>query len=269
MRNRQTGRGNIASTAMIAVAVVLMLLAGVSIFVSCQTREKGVQPFTSVPPAPTTTAVPTTTTPPVPSLAKTQPTVKTSKSSKPSKASASTSSSVRQCRAGWPKSFTWPDLGISKAPIEKIGSTGGVPDAPTDKTHIGVYQQVVNGRTWGHLPGQGLGNVIMDGHTYGDDSAVFKSNADKFVHVSSTFWFTMQNGSVCEYRVTRVWHQLSKASAQKDAAHPLFSDVAKTQGFYNLSRSTEQVFGMTCAGSYNEAGTHHLYETAWYAKPIN
>lgn len=248
-RNRPSGSRRRAAILAVSIIVFALLAAG-TYFLVAQPIQKS---ETGVVPVKVATSSPIATPTPIPAQVSSTP----------------TSPPARECTAGWPTSFSWPDLGIVNAPIERIGSSGGVPDAPSDKVAIGIYREAINGRDWGHLPGEGLGNVIFDGHTYGDDSAVFKSNADEFIHEGSDFWFTMDNGSVCKYRVTQVWHQLAKDAAQADASHELFSTVAVREKFYDLDRPTEQLLGMTCSGAFNAEDTHHLYETAWFATPIN
>jgi hypothetical protein len=251
-RHRQ--KGSRKATAWLAVALVLLLLGtgsmGIWLLVAkpIQKVEAGVVPIVATPSATPTPSAPFPPVVPDPTPTPSQP-------------------PARECKAGMPAGFTWDDLGISNAPIEKVGANDqNVLQPPNSKHTIGVFYEPQKGR--GHLPGQGLGNIIMEGHTYADDSSVFRHNADDFIHEGSVFWFTMDNGSVCKYQVSKVFHQL-KDDPPAMPGHEMFADVSQREGFYDLTRTSEQLVGMTCAGEFNADHTHHLFQTVWFAQPIN
>ena len=185
-----------------------------------------------------------------------------------------TTSPQRECRPGTPVSYTYPALGITNLPVVELGvDSTGVPVAPPEdpegRKEIAIFRMPWHGGVAGHLPGEGKGNIISGGHTFLDGTGAYPADADSIIAVGQQFWYTMDNGSACEYRITQVWHQLAKYPENADATHPYFDDVEKQEGFYDLNWPTERVFGMTCSGAFDPSETHHLYETAWFATPIN
>ena len=145
------------------------------------------------------------------------------------------------------------------------------PDAPVSKNDIAVVKTgtLFDNKTSPALPGQGYGNIIAEGHTYFDNSAVFKQDAGDHVKVGSTFWFDMDNGSRCEYRVTQFWTSLAKDGVTLRAGQQTFTDVATKEGFYEPHPGHEQVLMMTCDDAIDPATGHHTGELAVLATPIN
>ncbi|WP_226531862.1 class F sortase [Microbacterium paraoxydans] len=163
--------------------------------------------------------------------------------------SKSPDQSTDVCREGEPVHFVWPDLDVDAA-IERVGlDAEGALAPPTSKDTIGWYEP-------GWKPGSGHGNILIEGHTYTDDSAVFTETFGEDVSKGSRFWFEMDNGSRCEYEVTELF-----LSIDKDEEFPA---VAVEHGFFNAT-GEERVFGVTCSGEF--VGDSHLDVDAFYAEP--
>lgn len=163
---------------------------------------------------------------------------------------------ARTCQAGTPVRFVWKSPGVSiNASIEKTGLEGADHHlaAPKSKHTIGLYDL-------GPWPGRGKGNVLIGGHTYTDDSAVFKENFSKKIALGQVFSFVMDNGSTCTYKVTKIWEYVAKAGQ--------YESLVMSEGWYNFN-GPEQVFGVTCQGSWDEAVLSHKDVTTWIATPIN
>lgn len=154
------------------------------------------------------------------------------------------------CHEGEPLRFVWPDLDIN-ASIEHVGlDKRGALAPPKGKDTIGWYAP-------GWKPGSGHGNIIIEGHTYGDDSAVFKESFGETASEGTRFWFEMDNESRCEYRVTELF-----LSIDKDEEFPA---AAIEHGFFDASGG-ERVFGVTCSGEI--VGDSHANVDAFYAEPV-
>lgn len=168
---------------------------------------------------------------------------------------------ARTCEVGTPVRFVWPDMGVDTT-IEQIGvdydepkdSDGNYPlGNPKDKDKIGWFK-------YGPKPGENNGNVIIDGHTYRDGTAVFKPDFSSKVKVGSRYAIVVDNGAKCTYEVTEVFRAINKLEE-----YPAM--VAKHK-FYAMD-GPEQSFGVTCSGSYNSERRTHEDVTAWFAKPVN
>jgi sortase (surface protein transpeptidase) len=152
----------------------------------------------------------------------------------------------------------WRSPGIAiDAPIVKIGLDDdgnlGSPSA-ADKKKVGLY-------TDGPMPGSGVGNVLIDGHTYRDNSAVFKENFSQKLAKGAVLSFVMDNGSSCSYKVIKVWPGISKKGSE-------YANLVKSEKFYDFT-GPEQVFGVTCTGSWNAFARSHEAVAAFIATPIN
>ena len=166
-----------------------------------------------------------------------------------------TTAKPRACRAGLPVRVVWNSPGINvNASIEKVGlDDSGNLGAPDSKKTIGWYSP-------GPKPGEGRGNVLIDGHTYTNNSAVFKENFALQVKKGMIVSLLIDNGSTCSYKITKVWPNI-----QKDGEYPRY--VAREK-FYDFS-GPEQLFGVTCSGSWNAIARSHEAVTAFMAAPIN
>ena len=220
------------------------------------------QPFQTRVHTPVTSAAPTSTTS-VPSTPRaTAPTPRPTASSTPSLTASPTtpvstpsSSPVRTCLAGRPVRVEWESPGISvNAEVEHVGLDGdGNLAAPESKHTIGWYSP-------GPQPGSGRGNVLIDGHTYTDNSAVFKEDFAAVIRRGMVVSLVMDNGSTCSYQITKVWPNI-----QKKGEYPQY--VAR-EGFYDFE-GPEQLLGVTCSGSWNAIARSHEAVTAFMATPIN
>jgi hypothetical protein len=154
--------------------------------------------------------------------------------------------------------MTWRSLGISiDAPVVKIGlDAEGNLGSPSreDRSKIGFYAA-------GPKPGSGIGNVLINGHTYRDNSAVFKEKFSEKVAKGEVLSLTMDNGSTCSYKITKVWPGISKKGSA-------YADLVKSEKFYDI-KGPEQLFGVTCSGSWNAFARSHEAVTAFIATPIN
>lgn len=251
MRNRYHEDGRRRHAALWVVLMIVCALVAtaglVGAYVSyANSHHPGTQPY-----AEPSTAAAKPSTPTVSPAPSTTPTVVT-----------------RQCRPGWPTSFTYDALGI-KASTEAVAMEHNKkfiwPDAPESKDTIAI---VKNGTlnddvTRPALPGEGYGNIIAEGHTYDDNTAVFKQDADSHAAVGQTFYFDMDNGSRCEYQVVSVWTKLAK----QGSAPGSFADIAAQEEFYEPHPGHEQVLLMTCDDAMVDG--HHIGELAVLATPIN
>jgi len=112
---------------------------------------------------------------------------------------------AQACRAGEPERLVIPTLGIDAA-FEKVGlasKPGRVPlGDPTDSRRAGWYAA-------GPRPGSKTGTVLTNGHTQRNGPTIFHDDFAQRIAVRQLVTLKQHNGSVCSYRVTRVWHELS------------------------------------------------------------
>ena len=149
------------------------------------------------------------------------------------------------CRPGPPSRVVYPALGVDAA-VERIGlegdgSTGGQGARrlgnPTDIRRVGWYAD-------GPQPGSGTGTVLLDGHTYRDGSAVFGEDFPTRVCAGQVVQTVQHDGSVCSYRVDRVWPAVD---ARAD-----YPTIVASQGLYDRS-GPERLFLATCGGRWDAA----------------
>ena len=154
-----------------------------------------------------------------------------------------TSRSPASCRGGEPKRLRIPALGVD-APFERVGldragrrdANGSLPlGTPTDRTHAGWYAA-------GPRPGSGTGTVLVDGHTYRDGSAIFQEDFAGRIATGQLIQLRQDNGSVCSYRVTRVWREISSAQA--------YPRLIASQHLYDFN-GPERLLLATCGGTWN------------------
>ena len=105
-----------------------------------------------------------------------------------------------------------PALGVD-APFEQIGlDEAAAPDDqgrqplgnPTDRTKAGWYAE-------GPRPGDGRGTVLTNGHTYRDNSAIFKEDFSSRIDEGQVIHVAQDNGSTCSYRIDRIWREVDAA----------------------------------------------------------
>ncbi|GAA1977012.1 hypothetical protein GCM10009817_16680 [Terrabacter lapilli] len=149
------------------------------------------------------------------------------------------------CRVGAPERLRIPALGVD-APFERIGlDQGGRRDAngqaplgtPTDRTKAGWYAA-------GPRPGSGKGTVLIDGHTYRDGSAIFTEDFARRIATGQLIQLRQDNGSVCSYRITKVWRTISSAHA--------YPQLIASQHLYDFA-GPERLLLATCGGTWDPA----------------
>lgn len=158
------------------------------------------------------------------------------------------------CQAGVPNRIVWPDMGID-ATFEQtsLDSLGRVAP-PQDKTKMGWYRGLSK-------PGQRDGSVVILGHTWPDNTAVFKEGFDTTLRLGSEFTLHTDTGGACRYRVSLKLTGLNKLTD----AYP--QAVAK----YNLyaTAGPERVVGTTCTGRFDNSARSHVANSVFAADLIN
>lgn len=95
-----------------------------------------------------------------------------------------------------PSALAIPALGVD-SPVVKLGlepdGTLGTP-ADADKTRAGWYPTV--------LAGSARGTVLMDGHTYHDNTALFKTSFSQSARVGMTMQLSCADGRTFTYAVS-------------------------------------------------------------------
>lgn len=164
------------------------------------------------------------------------------------------------CTAGAPRRVVYPALGVDAA-VERIGlDTEHPPDAqgrrrlgnPSDTSRVGWFAD-------GPRPGDGQGTVLLDGHTYRDGSAVFGEDFATRARAGQVVQTVQADGSVCSYRVERVWAAVSSAR-----------DYPRIIGSEHLYDRTgpERLFLATCGGSWNAAARNYDDISVLVAVPV-
>lgn len=194
--------------------VVLALAAAAVIFI--------VQPFQD--PDPPATARTTATSNPT--------------ASKTSKTRAATSAATSGTRAGViPTRLVIPDLQVDAAVVQVGLDEYGNLGAPShdQRTKAGWY-------ALGPRPGDGRGNVLMDGHTFVNDSAIFKSDFAEKIHVGMAISVAGADGVAHRYTATTVLPAVNK----KDE----YPGVVGQYKLYDFA-GPERLVIVTCSGSFN------------------
>lgn len=164
------------------------------------------------------------------------------------------------CRVGDPKRLVIRALHVD-APFERIGlDAKAAPDAqgrqplgtPKDRTKAGWYAA-------GPRPGSGTGTVLTNGHTYRNDSAIFKEDFAARIAVGQRIDVRMDNGSVCSYAVSRVWRDVPKTD---------YPQLVTSQHLYDFS-GPERLFLTTCGGSWNSLAQNYDDNSLVIATPVN
>lgn len=147
------------------------------------------------------------------------------------------------CRPGAPQRVVYPALGVDAA-VERIGLDLGTPaDAdgrrrlgnPSDTSRVGWYAD-------GARPGAGKGTVLLNGHTYRDGSAVFGEDFPERVRPGQVIQTIQTGGSVCSYRVDRVWPAVD---ARRD-----YPRIVTSERLYDAN-GPARLFLATCGGRWN------------------
>jgi len=165
------------------------------------------------------------------------------------------------CRVGTPARLIIPALDVDAA-FERIGlDQSAPPDAdgrrplgnPTDRTKAGWYAA-------GPRPGSGTGTVLTNGHTFRDNSAVFKEDFASRMAVGQRIDVRQDNGSLCSYRVDRLWREVN---AKRD-----YPRIVTSQKLYDFS-GPERLFLTTCGGSWNASTQNYDDISLLIATPVN
>jgi len=176
-------------------------------------------------------------------------------------AARSSGQSRRSCRAGEPRRLAIPALAVD-APFERIGldhtaepdATGRLPlGNPSDRTRAGWYAD-------GPRPGSGAGTVLTNGHTFRNGSAIFQEDFARRIALRQLIQLRQDNGSVCSYRVTRVWREISSA---RD-----YPRLVASEHLYNFA-GPERLLLATCGGSWNAATQDYEGISVVLALPVN
>jgi hypothetical protein len=179
----------------------------------------------------------------------------------PGSASARASTAAGTCRVGTPKRLIIPALDVNAA-FERIGLDQTVaPDAqgrrplgnPTDRTKAGWYAA-------GPRPGSGTGTVLTNGHTYRNNSAIFKEDFASRIAVGELIEIRQDNGSLCSYRVAQVWREVN---AKRD-----YPRIVTSEHLYDFT-GPERLFLTTCGGSWNAAAQNYDDISLVIASPVN
>lgn len=164
------------------------------------------------------------------------------------------------CRVGEPERLVIPALGVD-APFERIGlDRAGRRDArgrlplgnPTDRTRAGWYAA-------GPRPGSGTGTVLTTGHTYRDGSAIFKEDFARRIAVRQLIQVRQDNGSVCSYRVSKVWREVNAARG--------YPRLVESEHLYDFS-GPERLLLATCGGSWNALAQDYEDISVLLAVPV-
>jgi hypothetical protein len=105
------------------------------------------------------------------------------------------------------------DAAVVRLALTPDGDLGAPRDA--DKNRAGWFPSVLAGST--------RGTVLMDGHTYHDESALFKTTFEHQVHTGMMMRLSCANGYAFTYRVSEVVLDLTAAS---------FGALVESRGLY-------------------------------------
>lgn len=164
-------------------------------------------------------------------------------------ATPSTSTHSSSCRVGTPRRLLIPALHVN-AWFEQVGlDTSAKPDAtgkyplgvPHDRTKAGWY-------SLGPRPGSGQGTVLTNGHTYRDNSAIFKEDFATRIARGQLIHLIQDNGSICSYAVSKVWREVN---SKRD-----YPRIVSSEHLYDFT-GPERLFLATCGGSWNAAAQNY------------
>lgn len=164
------------------------------------------------------------------------------------------------CRVGEPRRLVMPALGVD-ATFERIGLDQSAPrDAagrpplgnPSNRKNAGWYAD-------GPRPGSGRGTVLTNGHTYRNGSAIFHEDFSERVQVGQLVQLRQDNGSVCSYRIAKVWREVESARG--------YPRLVATQHLYDFG-GPERLLLATCSGSWNAASQEYDHISVVLAVPV-
>ena len=162
---------------------------------------------------------------------------------------------------GTPSRLVYPTLGVN-AWFEKIGLDYSLPpDAngryplgnPQDRTKAGWYAP-------GPKPGAGSGTVLTNGHTYRNNSAIFKEDFAERIATGQLIHIVQDNTSTCSYVVSRIWREVD---AKSD-----YPRIIAAHNLYDFE-GPERLFLTTCGGDWNSAAQDYDQISLLIATPVD
>lgn len=154
-----------------------------------------------------------------------------------------------------------PSLGVDNKTVSIGLESDGTLGTPSDKDRykVGVY-------TGGPGPNH-PGNVLMDGHTYGNGDSVFHADFGAKMKIGATIRLYTKT-CVYTYDVDHVWPLLAKQKQWVTPTIPLFDDVVRQYGLYRGTGPSGLTL-MTCSGKFDASLGHHQEEAAVHARLIS
>lgn len=176
----------------------------------------------------------------------------TSAPAKVSPAAAQPATPIAACagRTGIPRRVAIAGLGINTV-LEQLKAENGSIGDPVDKANLGWFP------SWPSVqPGAGQGAVLLAGHTYHDDSAVFKESFASTDKLGMLITLTLDDGSLCHYKVVE---QLTVDAGD-------YQQTVESRDLYDLQQARpERLLIATCSG-WN--GSRHTTESLVLAEPV-
>ena len=153
-------------------------------------------------------------------------------------------------RTGVPRRVAIGGLGVDTV-LEQLRAEGGSIGDPVDKDNLGWFP------SWPSVqPGAGQGAVLLTGHTYHDDSAVFKESFASTDKLGMLITLTLDDGTLCHYKVVE---QLTVAAGD-------YQQTVESKDLYDLQQARpERLLIATCSG-WN--GSRHTTESLVLAEPV-
>jgi hypothetical protein len=124
---------------------------------------------------------------------------------------------------------------------------------PKDRTLAGWYAD-------GPRPGSGVGTILTNGHTFRNNSAIFKEDFAQRIAVGQTIHVAVDNGSTCSYTIERVWREVD---ADRD-----YPRIITQEHLYDFG-GPERLFLTTCGGSWNAVSQDYDEISIVIAVPVN
>ena len=169
----------------------------------------------------------------------------------PSQASRSAQATTNRasCRPGEPRRLVMPALGVD-APFERIGLDQSAPRDSAGRPPLGNPSNRKNPGWYadGPRPGSGRGTVLTNGHTYRNGSAIFREDFSQRVQTGQLVQLRQDNGSVCSYRISRVWREVDATTG--------YPQLVAAQHLYDFE-GPERLLLATCSGSWNAASQEY------------
>lgn len=154
--------------------------------------------------------------------------------------------------ASAPVTVTIRKLGIKDAKVERLNPTDGSIGDPSNKHNLGWYPK------WPSVkPCAKKGAVLMSGHTYHDNSAVFKESLKDTNTIGYVVDVMLKNGTHRTYKVTQ----------QVTVTNEKFSSYVVGKDLYDKEQKRSETLVLLTCSTWN--GAMHLTETILVAEAIN